>query len=153
MAEDLAKLTSVEAYLRETLRLFPPAPLMARRTIRPETLAGMDLPAGITLFIPIYAIHRHASLWADPDRFDISRHLGAARRGIARTAWMPFGAGARNCIGASLAMTEMTVGLATILRAVRVSPASRAEPRLVHRVTLRPRSGIKLLIAPAASAN
>jgi cytochrome P450 len=145
-AEDLAALTTVEAFLKETMRLFPPIPLLARRITRPETLGGRTLKPGTTVFIPFYAIHRHQGLWPDPDRFDHTRFLGDGARKIPRTAHMPFGAGPRACVGATFAMMEMVAALATLLQHVRFSTVegTRCEP--IHRITLRPKGGMVLKI-------
>jgi len=145
-AADLQALTSVEAFLKETMRLFPPVPLLARRTTRAETLAGHTLKSGTVLFMPVYAIHRHMALWTDPDRFDHTRFLGDSARKIPRTVYMPFGAGPRVCVGATFAMMEMATALATLLQHVRFATVegTRCEP--VHRITLRPKGGMVLNI-------
>jgi cytochrome P450 len=146
----LPRLSLTKAFLMETMRLFPPAPLLARRTVKPETLSGHDLPVGTTLFIPIYAIHRHERLWSDPHRFDLSRFLDGQDRQIARTAYMPFGAGPKICIGASFAMTEMTVALATLLQSVRFRAVEGYVANPIHRITLRPKGGLSVWIDAAA---
>ncbi len=150
-AADLPALTSIEAFIKETMRLFPPAPLLTRRTTRPETLAGRTVKTGTIVFIPIYAIHRHQQLWPDPDRFDHTRFLGDNAKRIPRTAYMPFGAGPRVCVGATFAMMEMVAALATLLQDVRFSTdeATRCEP--VQRITLRPKGGMVLKIRPACN--
>ncbi len=143
-AADLARLATVEAFLRETMRLFPPAPLLTRRTTRPETLAGRPLKPGTIVFIPIYAIHRHQRLWPDPDRFDHTRFLGDTAKRIPRTAYMPFGAGPRVCVGATFAMMEMVAALATLLQHVRFATVERTRCEPIHRITLRPKGGMVL---------
>ena len=131
------------------MRLFPPVPYMSRRTTMTETLNGHDFRPGTILFIPIYALHRHKRLWTNPERFDISRFLDGGEKAIARTAFLPFGAGPRICLGASLAMMEMSIGLATLLKAVRFERVSGFAPDPVARITLRPRNGITVRIASA----
>jgi cytochrome P450 len=133
----------------ETMRLFSPAPLLAHRTVRPETLGGHDLNAGATLFIPIYAIHRHEHLWPEPHRFDLSRFLNGREKQIARTAYLPFGAGPRICIGASFAVMEMVVGLATLLQSVRFRMVEGYVASPVQRITLRPKGGLAVCVAAA----
>jgi cytochrome P450 len=138
----LPHLSLTKAFLMETLRLFPPAPLLARRTIKSEFLGGHHLRVGTTLSIPTYAIHRHERLWRDPHRFDLSRFLDGQDKLIGRTTYLPFGAGPRTCLGASFAMTELTVALATLLQSVRfrMVEGSVADPG--HRMTLRPKGGL-----------
>lgn len=135
--EHLDALVETEAMLREVLRLFPAGALMGRQMAEDGAVLGETLAAGTTLFVPVYALHRRPALWPDPDRFDIERHLGAERATIHRAAWMPFGAGPRICIGASFAMAEMVLGLATLVQRLAIAPAA-VTPRIVHRVTLRP---------------
>jgi cytochrome P450 len=151
-AADLPKLETVEAFLKETMRVLPPVPLMARRTVKPERLGGHDLKPGTVLFIPIYAIHRNERLWRDPDRFDLERFRGDAAKRIPRTAYMPFGAGPRVCVGASFAMMEMVAGLATMLQRCRFTALDGARHELVHRITLRPKGGLRLHVHPRTPA-
>lgn len=151
-AGDIAALGMVEAFLDETMRLLPPVPLMGRRAAHADTLGGHALKAGTLLFIPIYAIHRHERLWPDPDRFDLSRFQGDARKAIPRTAYMPFGAGPRVCVGATFAMMEMVAGLATLLQSCRFATVAGAACEPIHRVTLRPKGGLPLHVTPRAAA-
>jgi cytochrome P450 len=151
-AADLAALKKVEAFIKETMRLLPPVPLLARQNLKPETLGGHALKAGTLLFIPVYAIHRHERLWPNPDRFDPSRFQGDNAKKIPRTAYMPFGAGPRVCVGASFAMMEMVAGLATLLQRLRFSAVGGAPHEPIQRITLRPKGGLPLRVVPSAPA-
>ena len=86
-------------------------------------------------------LHRHRTLWSDPDAFDPSRFLGENRETIDRYAYIPFGAGPRVCIGMGFAMQEGMIVLAHLLRALRfdLAPGHAVSP--VARVTLRPATG------------
>ncbi|MEL6232998.1 MAG: cytochrome P450 [Pseudomonadota bacterium] len=142
-AVPVKSLPRVEAFIKETLRLFPVVPMLARRTTQPERLGGHALPSGTSVLIPIYAIHRHERLWDRPDQFDITRFLDGATH--PRTQFMPFGAGPRVCVGASFAMTEMVLGLAEILRSLQIAPGAQpCDP--IHRVTLRPQKHLHLRV-------
>jgi cytochrome P450 len=145
--EHLARLPIVKAFLMETMRLFPPVPLFSRCTTKPETLGGKRLRPGTMLFIPVYATHRHERLWRDPDQFDLSRFLDGRDKLISRTAYLPFGAGPRICIGATLAMMEMTIGLATLLQSVRFKSIEGFVADPISRVTLRSRHGLSVQLA------
>ena len=149
---EVAELATVRAFLLETMRLFPPAPGLSRRTVKPETLGGLDLPKGAGVMIPVYTIHRHPDYWERPDAFDLDRFTGGREAAMRRTVYMPFGAGPRICIGATLAMLEMTAGLATLLQHVRFRPVPGERPELQHRVTLRPRHGFSALVEPEHAA-
>lgn len=148
-AADLPRLSAVESFLKETMRLLPPVPLLTRRTTRPETLGGHALKAGTILFIPIYAIHRHERLWPEPARFDRTRFQGENAKRIPRTAYMPFGAGPRICVGGALATMEMAAGLATLLQSLRFAAIDGAACEPIQRITLRPKSGMPLRVTAA----
>jgi cytochrome P450 len=106
---------------QEALRLYPPAPVLARAVIRRTTLEGIQLWPGQTIIIPIYAIHRHQSFWDRPDSFDPERfHVS---RTYDRTAFLPFGAGPRLCIAASFALTEINAILSALVQRFRFTPA------------------------------
>jgi cytochrome P450 len=145
----IAHLNVTVRVIKEAMRLYPPAPVLARLTSEPLLLVGTDgvryrLPKGSQLIIPIYAIHRHTKLWFDPNRFDPDRFLPASEAGRPRTQYMPFGGGARICIGAQFAMTEATVLLATFIRSARFEWDGHHCPEPVSRVTLRPAGGMPL---------
>ena len=144
-------LVKVEAFLKETMRLFPPAPLMGRRTAKTETISGHTFPPGSTLFVPVYAIQRHALLWETPERFDMTRFLGGNAKKIRRTAYMPFGAGPRICVGGTFAMMEMVAGLAVLLRHLRFKTVETTRCEPIQRVTLRPKNALELAIEPVGA--
>ena len=73
------------------MRLYPPAPVLMRRTIAPVTLGGMELGVGTTITVPVYVVHRHRRLWRDPLNFDPSRFAAEAKTSRHRCAYMPFG--------------------------------------------------------------
>jgi cytochrome P450 len=149
-ATHLPQLVKTEAFLKEAMRLFPPVPLIARQSTKSELFAGHRISAGTTLFIPIYAVHRHERLLDAPKLFAPSRFAGKKAKQILRTAYMPFGAGPRICIGATFAMMEMVAGLATILRLLNFEPTSSTVCDPISRVTLRPRDGMVLEVKRAA---
>lgn len=143
---DTAGLTLTRQVLKEAMRLYPPVPFMSRIAARPLTLGAETIPAGAMIMMSIYAIHRHRRLWADPDRFDPERFAPAREAGYPRCQFMPFGAGPRICLGASFAMTEAAVVLATLLRGARFAWDGHHEPQPVSRVTLQPMGGMPLAV-------
>jgi cytochrome P450 len=139
------KLVWARAVFEETMRLFPPAPLFTRVSLNDTTVAGRRVPAGTAMLISPWVLHRHRKLWDDPAAFRPERFLPGAREAIDRFAYIPFGGGPRICIGATFAMQEAVIALATITRAVDLTPADEVEPLPTHRITLRPAGGIRLL--------
>jgi cytochrome P450 len=145
-AEHLARLTLTEAVLKEGMRLYPPAPVLLRIARRPLDLGGEHLPTGALLIIPVFALHRHRTLWDDPDRFMPERFLSEAARAMPRTQYMPFGGGPRVCIGATFAMQEAIAILATLIRGARFAWDGRHLPEPISRITLRPKGGMPLRV-------
>lgn len=130
--------------IKEALRLYPSAPIIARDVTQDIRIADIGVPAGSQILIPIYAIHRHRKLWTDPDRFDPDRFLPEQEALRPRMQYMPFGGGPRVCIGQAFAIMEAQVLLATFVRAARFTWDGKHEPEPVSRVTLRPMGGMPL---------
>ncbi len=145
-ARHIERLELTRRVLQEGMRLYPPAPVMTRTTVREVELGGCRLPAGALVVIPIFAVHRHRKLWHDPDRFDPDRFQPAREAEHFRTQFMPFGFGPRTCIGMSFAMIEATVLLATLVRGARIEWDGRHLPEPVSRVTLQPKGGMPLTV-------
>ena len=145
-ADTLASLAITRRVVQETMRLYPAAPLLLRTVRRATTLGNVPLRPGASVYLPIYALHRHEAAWSQPERFDPGRFLPEQAQARHRFAYLPFGAGPRACMGATLAMTEAVALLATMLRRARfgVSPDYRPQP--VVRVTLRPRGDIPMMV-------
>ncbi|MDB5569008.1 MAG: Cytochrome [Hyphomicrobiales bacterium] len=148
-AQWLEELPVVKAAFEESMRLFPPVPHLSRMALEPDVLAGVDVPAGATVVVAPWLLHRHKLLWSDPDAFRPERFLPGARESIDRFAYLPFGAGPRVCIGATFAMQEAMVALTCILRRVKLAPVLKREPRPVLRITLRPDDRIPMYVHPA----
>ncbi len=141
-------LVEVGKFVKEAMRLYPPAPVLTRVATADVELGGVRLAAGSLVVMPIFAIHRHRRLWDDPDRFDPDRFSREREAGYSRYQFMPFGAGPRICIGASFALIEATAMLATFVRAARFEVPPGHVPTPISRVTLRPTGGMPLLVWP-----
>lgn len=146
---DLAALPLTRRIVDEALRLYPPAAFLSRTARAADTLLGRDVRAGDTVVLPIYALHRHHALWRDPDAFDPTRF--ADPKAIDRFAYLPFGDGPRICIGASFALQEAVIILATLLARFRFSRIPGKDPKPVMILTLRPEGGVWLRVDPANS--
>jgi cytochrome P450 len=145
-AEHIDKLVLTQQVLKESMRLYPPVPMMTRQAVAATRLGDHPIRAGTSVVMPIYAIHRHAKRWADADDFDPARFAPEKEAAIPRYQYMPFGAGPRICIGAGFAMMEATAMLATLLRNARFAPVAGREPAPVARVTLIPGGGMPLQV-------
>jgi cytochrome P450 len=145
-SEHIERLVLVQQVLKESMRLYPPVPMMARQCVAAARLDGHDIAPGSTVVMPIYAMHRHAKRWESPDAFDPERFAPEREAQIPRYQYMPFGAGPRICIGMGFAMIEATAMLATFVQHARFAPLEGHEPVPVARVTLLPGGGMPLKV-------
>lgn len=144
--EDVAHLPFTRAIVDETLRLYPPGGLVSRTARKPDTLCGTEIRPGDTVMIPIYALHRHHGLWSEPDAFRPERWLDGEKP--PRYAYLPFVDGPRICIGASFALTEAVLILATLLARFEFRAVPGKVPDPVMILTLRPEGGVWLEAEP-----
>ncbi len=144
--DDVAALPYIRSIIDEALRLYPPAGMVSRTAMADDELCGQDIRKGDTCIIPIYALHRSHLLWDAPDTFDPDRF--ANRKEIKRYAYLPFGDGPRICIGASFALQEAVIILATLLARFRFEAVPGHAPDPVMILTLRPQGGVWLTVTP-----
>jgi cytochrome P450 len=142
----IERLVLVQQVLKESMRLYPPVPLLSRQCVTATRLEGIDVAPGATVVMPIYAMHRHAKRWEDPDAFDPTRFAPEREAKIPRYQYLPFGAGPRICIGMAFATIEATAMLATFLQKARFAPVAGHEPFPLARVTLQPGGGLPLKV-------
>lgn len=147
VAEHIAKLVLVEQVVKESMRLFPPVPMMTRQAVRDGRLGDHAIRAGTSVVMPIYAIQRHRKRWTDADTFDPTRFAPDREGAISRYQYMPFGAGPRICIGMAFAMVEATAILARILQSARFAVPAGYVPTPIARVTLMPKGGMPLKVS------
>ena len=131
--------------VQEAMRLFPPAPGIARISKDAMEIGGIHIPARTRIHIPV-PLHRNIGLWDNPNAFDPDRFSADRVKIRSRYAFVPFGGGPRICIGAGFAMIEAAIILATVVRAFCFQPVAGHRPKPVARVTLRPTAGMPLLI-------
>jgi cytochrome P450 len=141
---DLARLQVARAVIDEAMRLHPPAWLITRSTTADMELGGSHVPAGSLVILSPWIVHRHPSVWDSPEEFRPDRFLSTASESGGRvgapgprSAFIPFGAGPRMCIGRDFAYAEAVLSLAMICRAVRLAP-SGPPVRALPLVTIRP---------------
>lgn len=99
----------LKATIREGLRMFPPAWAVSREALEDIRIGSVDVKKGDTVFVSIYAMHRHKEYWQEPNVFQPDRFLDP--EGRKNVAYLPFGKGSRFCIGNHLAMLEMEIVL------------------------------------------
>jgi cytochrome P450 len=124
------------AFLYETLRLYPPAYVIAREARAEDRIGDFRIPRGSAVIVAPWLVHRHAALWCEPNRFDPDRFVRDGRI-VTPKAWMPFGTGPRVCIGAAFATMEILTIVRALLGRYRVSLLGDL-PSPVGRVMLQP---------------
>lgn len=145
-AQDVPDLKYIRQVIDETLRLYPPAGFLSRTAQKEDVLCGREIRKGDTVTIPVYALHRNHLLWDDPDQFNPDRF--ADPRAVDRFAYLPFSDGPRVCIGASFALQEAVIILATLLARFKFTRVEGKDPKPVLVMTLRPEGGVWLDVTP-----
>lgn len=148
--DHVRRLDGVRNLFKETLRLYPPVAFLPRSVIAPETMRGKHIEPADLLVIAPWLIQRNSDSWQCPHSFDPDRFARPENAEAVRKAWLPFGGGARLCIGAGFAQQEAVIILASIIRAFRLNHPPGRRPELVSRLTLRPRHGVPLILTPRA---
>jgi len=146
-ALDIERLKFTRAVIDETMRLYPPAFLIARAAGAADTIAGMPVKKNDIVLIAPWLLHRHEKLWRDPTAFIPTRFMPPAPPPD-RFAYLPFGVGARVCIGAHFALVEATLALAKLIGAFKVDLIDKAPVMPVGVVTTQPDSSPMFRITP-----
>ncbi|WP_341925761.1 cytochrome P450 [Nocardioides psychrotolerans] len=126
---ELESLTSLDLVIKESLRLVPPVPALARRTVKDTEVLGVAIPQGRLTAVMVHLSHHLPELWTDPDRFDPERFAEHRREDKShRYAWEPFGGGVHKCLGMAFAGAEVSLILHQLLRRFewRIDPDYRA---------------------------
>lgn len=150
--EAYQQLGYAQAVFKETLRLYPPAWLIARRANAADQIGGLPVAPESRVIMSPYLTHRDPALWTNPEGFDPSRFL-PENEGLLpqhEFAYYPFGGGPRQCMGRNLALMEGPIILATIARKYRLNliPGAKVVPEA--KVTLRPTPGVPVVLEPTA---
>ncbi|XP_073499631.1 cytochrome P450 4B1-like isoform X1 [Phyllobates terribilis] len=141
--EDLSKLPYTTMCIKESMRLYPPVPGVARELKEPITFFdGRSLPKGTVVFLSMFCMNRSPSIWDNPEVFDPLRFSPENSSKRHSHMYVPFSAGARNCIGQNFAMNEMKVAIALTLLRFQLSQDPDNEPKKIHQLVLRSVNGI-----------
>jgi cytochrome P450 len=134
------------AVQKEVLRLYPTAWLIARYCLEDDQLGRYAIPRGATIFISPYAMHRNPAFWLEPERFDPGRFLDERQSQIRPDVYLPFGVGARTCIGNSITELIMRVTLAMIFARFRLEAPDGHRVRIKAASSLYPEGGLPLIL-------
>jgi cytochrome P450 len=132
--------------INEALRLYSPIHSLSRVALEDDSIGGYHIPEGATIYVSLYATHRLARLWPQPHRFDPDRFTKDLVERRPRFAFIPFAAGHRNCVGASLAIVELKLAVAMIAQRYELALAPGQRVEGAAGTTMHPRYGMKMSI-------
>jgi cytochrome P450 len=115
-----------------------------RRAVAEDEICGVKIKAGDRIMISTWVLHRHRTLWDDPETFDPDRFSPERSEGRPRFAYLPFGAGPRICIGLGLAMQEAVLILATLAQRFQPRLKTPQDVKISARITIAPEGGLKM---------
>ncbi len=141
-AQSLRGLHYLKQVVDESMRCFPPAWIMGRRTIEKDNIAGYEIPPYTNVIMPIYVVHHDEKVWDDPYSFVPERFGFDKLKDKHKYSYFPFGGGPRLCIGNNFAIQEMQVCLTMILQKFVIEVDDNFVPDLDSLVTLRPKHPI-----------
>ncbi len=147
---DVPRLVRIDQVVRETLRLYPPVwTLFARVPSEDLLLGGYRIPRGAWVYIFPWVTQRDERFFPNADTFDPDRFSPERAATIAPYSWIPFGAGPHACIGQMLAITEMTLIVATTLQRFRLELPEGHHPVVPEPLlAIRPRDGLFMTVHP-----
>jgi cytochrome P450 len=139
---DLMSLGYCRNVAQEALRLYPPIYWLSRKAVEEDVIDGFRIPAGTSVSLMLYLIHRHPESWAEPERFDPDRFTPERSAGRHKHAWVPFGAGQRQCIGKEFALMEAQLILTRLAQRFHVEAVPGRVAELLLSTSLRAKSGV-----------
>ncbi|XP_049859621.1 cytochrome P450 4g15 [Schistocerca gregaria] len=149
--QDTLEMKYLERCILETLRMFPPVPVIARQLHEELKLASMDvtLPAGCTVVVGTYKIHHREDIYPNPEVFNPDNFIPEKTADRHYYAFIPFSAGPRSCVGRKYAMLKLKIILSTILRNYRVySDLTEKDFKLTADIILKRAEGFKVRMQP-----
>jgi cytochrome P450 len=145
-ANDLPHLPLATAVFEEAIRLYPPAPGLARVSVEPDEIQGYRVPAKAILMPSQWITHRHPAYWDEPDQFRPERFLPGRGADRPKFAYFPFGGGPRACIGNTFAQVEGALILAGLAQRFHLRPADDREVEIDMTFVLRPKGAVNLVV-------
>lgn len=134
--------------VKETLRLFPSVPVVIRMANRDVRVGDLNIKKGTLVYVCIFVSQRNEMTWGHANRFDPDRFLPEAEAARHRSAFLPFGAGPRICIGMRFALMEAVLALVGLTRKFKFCEAPGNEPVPRQYLTIRAEGGINLIATP-----
>ncbi len=146
---DLARLPYANMVIKESMRFYPVVTDLTREATRDCEIAGQSIPAGCTIIMSQWVMHRDPRYFDAPEVFDPERWADDLEKRLPRGVYFPFSDGPRVCIGKSFAMMEAVLLLATIAQAFQLDLVPVQAIELQPSITLRPKHGIQVVLKQA----
>jgi len=143
--DDVENLKYTRAILDETMRLYPPVPILSREAMAEDTIRGRKVPAGSIMLIVPWLIHRHKKYWDKPDHFIPERFMPDAPKPI-KFSYIPFSAGPRVCLGKNFGIIESVLTIAMLAQRFRLSMPKGTKVEHECRLTLRPKGRLPMKV-------
>jgi cytochrome P450 len=140
---DVDNLKYTRAILDETMRLYPPVPILSRQALKDDEIRGKKIPAGSLMLVVPWLVQRHKKYWKDPDCFIPERFMPGAEK-PKKFTYLPFSAGPRVCIGKSFGITESVLAVALVAQRFRLTLPENADVTHECRLTLRPKGKLPM---------
>jgi cytochrome P450 len=146
--DDIKSLRYTTMVIEESLRLYPPIYATSRTALTADRIGDYAVDADAIVTLSPYLTHRHPYFWQEPHKFDPGRFSPERRQQRHRYAFIPFGCGARMCIGSNFAMTEIKLVLAMVIRRFRLNLAPGKRLEMKPLITLHPHDGLLMMVRP-----
>ena len=147
---DVPQLPYARMVMQEALRLYSPVYWITRTAVEDDVIDGYHIPAGSLVAIMSHAIHHHPNCWPNPTTFDPDRFSPERMKNRHPLAWIPFGAGQRQCIGKEFSLMEGQLILAKVLQRFRLTAVPGKETAVHAATTIRPKGGVWVNLDKAA---
>ncbi len=149
--QDVPNLPYTKAVIEETLRLYPPVPILAREAMADTSIGGKSVPKGSLVMVVPWLMHRNPVLWSKPDVFDPGRFLNPKSKKPNKYGYVPFSIGPRICAGLQFGMTEAILSLAILAQDFELKLKDGTDVQPVARLTLRPGENLPMTLHPRHS--
>ena len=146
--DDVPKLPYTRAVFEETMRLYPPVPILSREAIGEDQVGKYTIPRGAMVVVAPWLLHRHRKYWDHPDHFVPERFTGEWSNKNIKYTYIPFSTGPRNCLGAAFGLTESILCLAVLAQKFNPVLQPGHRPGYDCRLTLRPSESLPMIASP-----
>ncbi|KAI8786626.1 cytochrome P450 3A7, partial [Biomphalaria glabrata] len=147
--ENIQNLHYLDMCINEAIRMVPPGIFLDRQCVESIDINGVQIPKGMVVLIPVYAIHNDPTFWPEPDKFDPERFTPENKETRHPYSYLPFGQGPRNCIGMRLALMELKIAIAAVLQRYTLVPCSKTVyPFHLSKIQARTTDGAWVKINP-----